>query len=162
MKTNNGLLLTEVQPKYHAIVTEMNRYDLEDLEIAIQTRRIQIMAKTLENRGFRTRIEAHGQLFGYVMIYDPNEINPGEWASLNECQRLLDTVSNLPPMEAFARWKLKIEPFEKTEYTKSDAIADMKRERAEARQRYESGIDNAEDFKIAWSNARTCLDNVTK
>ena len=102
-----------VSPSYENqwnIVKEMSRYDLQDLEMAIHVRLVQIAADALEKAGFPCRTRVNHEAFRYVLVYPPDGSIPAVWASLDECQRLLDTVRNMSPQEAYTRWVEKVEP----------------------------------------------------
>jgi Arc/MetJ-type ribon-helix-helix transcriptional regulator len=141
------------------VVGDLNEYDLDDLAEAVHVRRLQLMADHLRANGFGARIGGiNNQQFRYICVYSPDESQMGEWATLEECRQLLDTVRNLSPDEAFARWRTRIEPMPTRPYTRADAIADVKRERTEAQRRYQAGEISAEDLRLMWAAARDFLD----
>jgi hypothetical protein len=145
--------------KFLSVVGNLNEYDLDDLTEAVHVRRLQLMANRLRTNGFGARTSGiNDQQFRYICVYSPDESQMGEWATVEECRRLIDTAHNLPADEAFARWRIRIEPMPDRPYTHADAIADMKRERAEAQRRYQAGEINAEDLRLIWAAARDYLD----
>ena len=157
MKDPNVVLPPHFESQFPA-VAGLHETDLDALQDAILVRRMQLMAARLQRHGFgvRTRSELAGQ-FRYLCIYPDTSTPDGEWATLAEAQRLLDTAANLPCAEAFARWRTKIEPFTEDPYTRQDAIADMRRERANAQKLYQEGKIDGEDLRIAYQNSRDLL-----
>lgn len=146
------------------IVKELRSQDLDWLESALLARRNEIMAARLEKRGLQTRTKAelsgHTIYFRYILVYDPAGGAPAEWATLEEARRLLDTVRELKPAEAFARWQPKVTPLEHEPYTRDEALRDMQAERAEAKRLYEAGELDAEMYQIFHAGARDYLDLV--
>ena len=158
-KTDSGLYVKERALKVFPVVASLDAIDLDDLADAIHIRRIELMAKELRSRGFavRTEFRAVGNeppwKLNYLLIDNPGD-GPNEYATLEEARRLLDTVTNLPPAEAFKRWAERIEPWDQGRpYTRAEAFQDMRRERAELRQKYDAGEIDGEMFKIMWSQA---------
>lgn len=161
-----------IRDEHLEMLKGMHHYDLEDLEQAILFRKQQLMVKELSAHGIAAICEkTYGPSpmwpdaepgtvrFGYILVYDPgSEGNENVWATAGECRRLIDTLANLPPAEAYARWVTKVEPFEPEEYTRQDAERDMRRERAELKRQYESGEIGAEDYAIMWRGSRSYLD----
>lgn len=101
--------------RFCPIVANMKSVELDILEEQIHIRRMELMAARLRAAGFGARTEGADHQFRYLCVYPSPEDVPGEWATLEECRRLLDTVANLPPKEAFARWRTKIEPLPEPE-----------------------------------------------
>lgn len=147
-----------IDRKFTAITNDMTRWEVEELEKAILHRRLFLMVEQLKARGFQSTVRhlpgeaddtVNTQLFNMVLISPPAgaESEAGEWADLAQCRRLIDTRANLPPAEAFDRWAQGLalpDP-----YTKWDAERDRRAEIADARRRYQEGIDNAEDHRLA-------------
>lgn len=147
-----------IDRKFAAITEQMTRWEVEELERAILLRRLFLMAEQIKKRGFQATVRplpGDGDDAGNVHVFDQVLISPptgaeseaGEWADLAQCRRLIDTATNLPPAEAFDRWVQGLplpEP-----YTKWDAERDRRAEIADARRRYQEGIDNAEDHRLA-------------
>lgn len=146
-----------VGPAALAIVADMPAQDLDELETAIHARRLQLMAARLEANGFTARAGHGDTLFNAILAGLPAQM-PGVWATLAECRRLLDTVRNLPPAEAFARWRQKIQPAAVEPYTEGQARADVRRERAELRRRHEDGEIDSAMFADLYRAARSCLE----
>lgn len=144
-----------------AIVADMPAQDLDELETAIHARRLQLMAARLEANGFTARAGHGDTLFNAILAGLPAQM-PGVWATLAECRRLLDTVRNLPPAEAFARWRQKIQPAAVEPYTEGQARADVRRERADLRRRYEAGEIDSGMYADLYKAARTYLDLAEK
>jgi hypothetical protein len=134
----------------------LGQMEVEDLIQACSYRLNELIAERLNVLGFSARTEFHGVKPNLVLVQLPNAPDdmPGEWATLAECKRLIDTARNLSPAEAFARWREKIEPIKQEEYTRADAINDMRRERAEAKADFESGKIGAEDLRLRNQYAR--------
>jgi hypothetical protein len=146
------------------IVKDMRSQDLDWLASSLLARRNEIMAARLEKRGLQTRTKAelgeHTIYFRYILVYDPTGESPAEWATLEEARILLDTVRELEPAEAFARWQPKVTPLEREPYTRDEALRDMQAERAEAKRLYEAGELDAEMYQLFHSGARDYLDLV--
>lgn len=140
------------------VVGDLNQYDLDYLADAIHVRRLQIMADKLQALGFGARITGADQQFRYICVYSPDQTQMGEWATIEETLRLIDTARNLPLDEAFTRWRERIEPMAERPYTRAEAVADMRRERAEAQQLYQDGIVDADGLRLLWAAARDHLD----
>lgn len=157
MKTNDVLFHPRYSEQLHK-VADLHSVDLDALADAIHVRRMEIMAEQLRKAGFgvRTGSEAAGQ-FRYLLVYSPDSTLPAEWATLAEARRLLDTVANLPPATAFARWRTKIEPLAVESYTEAAAVADMRRERAEAQQLYAEGKIDSEELRLTYATSRDYL-----
>lgn len=146
-----------------------HRYDLDGMQQAINALRVEQMVDELRRHGiaarcrFKIPVAAGGGEYqtNYVLIYAPEGVDePNEWATVEECRRLLDTVANLEPDEAFRRWRERIEPFDNT-YTRQDAERDMRAERVMLRQQYETGQLDGEMYRIAFSQSRDFLNYVT-
>jgi len=123
-------------------VKDLNEQDLDFLERAIHVMRLRHIAHRLNLAGFGTRLKIGEEYLRYILVHNPDPEHaapPAAWATLEESQRLLDTVANLPPTEAFRRWKDKIEPLEREPYTKADALRDMRQERAEVHWAFQNG-----------------------
>lgn len=146
------------------------RYDLDYMHEAINALRVEQMVKELGSRGFSARCKFHTPgcdgatetyQTNYVLVYSPEEADlPNEWATVEECRRLLDTLANLEPAEAFRRWRERIEPWDAT-YTEYDAKRDMRAEQAALRQQYEAGQLDGEMFRIAYGQTRDFLNYIT-
>lgn len=148
-----------------------HRYDLDNIQEAIQALRVEQMVAELRSRGLGARCqfsvppsnktEAYQYQTNYVLVYAPAGTDlSNEWATVEECRRLLDTLANLEPTEAFRRWLDRIEPFDST-YTRQDAERDMHTERAALRQQYQDGQLDGEIFRIAHGQAADFMDYVT-
>lgn len=158
-KHNDTLVVHPSFEEFLPTVADLNDYDLDALADAVHVRRLQIMADRLRDAGLGARTGGiNDQQFRYICVYSPDETQMGEWATLEECRRLLDTVANLSPDEAFARWRSRIEPLAERTYTRAEAIADMRRERAEAQRQYQEGKIDADDLRLLWASARDYLD----
>lgn len=158
-KTDDGLYVNERALKFLPVVASLGSIDLDDLADAIHLRKIELMANELRGKGFavRTEFRATGdepaRKLNYLLIDNPGD-GPNEYATLGEARRLLDTVANLSPAEAFNRWAERIEPWDQGRpYTRVEAIQDMRRERAELRQKYDAGEIDGEMFRIMWGQA---------
>lgn len=147
-----------------------HRYDLDYMQQAIEALRVEMMVDELRSRGIAARCRFNVPLSGgaetyqtnYVLVHAPDGVDlPGEWATVEECRRLLDTVANLEPAEAFRRWRERIEPWDST-YTRQDAERDMQAERAMLRQQYEAGQLDGEMYRIAFGQSRDFLSYVTQ
>ena len=159
---------TEIFPEQKAveIVSSMNAFQIEDLEKAITMRKNQLMVEKLQRAGFsamtsKTLPDGSIVYWNLVMVYDPADQHPGEWATVDECKRLLSFAANLTQAEAFFRWRAVTEQIEHEPYTKADAIADMRSEIADAERLYVNGDVDGEMLSIMRKNARTTLDNVS-
>lgn len=152
----------EPQPQiiYHKfinLVDDLSRWELADLEKALHLRKLHLAVAELASRGFSARVvytpgesnPEYTEVFDMLLISPPDGADSelGEWASLGQIGRLIDIAANLPPAQAFDRWVQGLplpEP-----YTRHDAERDRRAELAAARQRYQEGIDNAEDHRLA-------------
>ena len=146
-----------VGPAALAIVADMPTQDLDELETAIHARRLQLMAARLEANGFTARAGHGDTLFNAILVGLPAQ-TPGVWATLAECRRLLDTARHLPVTEAFVRWRANVEPVAEQSYTESQARADIRRERAKLRRRYEAGEIDSAMYADLYKAARSCLE----
>lgn len=153
-----GTELSETFRAQWEIAARLQSADLDDLEIAIYARRLELMAAELRNAGFTCRTGAHDVAFRYVLVYPPDGDHEAQWATLAECRRLLDTARNLAIQEAFDRWIAKVEPLAHETYTRAQAESDVREERAEAKQQYENGEIGAEDYRLRHTAARDYLD----
>lgn len=79
---------------------------------------------------------------------------------LAECQRLLDTVCNLSPVEVYTRWSKKVVPIESPTYTYNDAIRDVREERLWLRQQYTQGEIDSQMYSEFYVAARQYLEFV--
>lgn len=156
-----------VDDKLDMVPEDFREQELDFLADAIQIRRHQIMARKLARAGFSTRLcvdrEGHSKWwFSYILVGDsaPDSPEPGVFADLEECQRLLDTARNLPAVDAFARWKEKVKPLRREKYTHNDAIRDIREERAELTRRYAAGEIDEEMYTQFWADARNYFEYV--
>ena len=62
-------------------ISEMNRYELDDLENQIASRRLELTAKDVESRGFSTRLLDDIE---YVLVYSPVTEMLNAWATVSE------------------------------------------------------------------------------
>lgn len=121
-------LSDEMYDKVDGLLTQ----ELNWLEDAINIRRNVLMAEKLERAGIsalarRDIAEDIYVNFNLVGIKLPN--GDGVWATLDECQMLLDTVANLPVEEALRRWQHKIAEVDVEPYTWGDAVQDTREAR---------------------------------
>ncbi len=158
----------EVTPEKNAlsIVENMSKYHLQDLEEAIAFRKREIMHARLSNAGIPSIIkkefdEAETYYFPYILVYDPNGEKEGTWATVDECQRLLDTVANLSPTDAYNRWLPKVVELEKEYYTLTDSHKDMEAERQKIKQQFSTGEIDSEYYAMAYKDTRDYL-NIAK
>jgi len=124
-------------------ISEMNRYELDDLENQIASRRLELTAKDVESRGFSTRLLDDIE---YVLVYSPVTEMLNAWATVSECRHLLDFAANLPVEEAYHRWyPTVVEKFPAQPYTEADAERDTRKARINLARLYASGeIDGRE------------------
>ena len=149
MKTE--VILSEVPERLAAVVANLSPMDLDDLETAITGRRNEIMAEQIRRAGIPASAGNPQVSFRYVLVHDPAGQHPGVWADLAECRRLLDTVANLPPAEAFARWAKKVEPLQTPEPpSEAELKHQIRAERARLQERYQSGEISADDLRLEW------------
>jgi hypothetical protein len=131
-------------------VDGLSEQDLDFLQDAIRIRRHLIMAARLAACGLQTRLNADRvedtYWFDYIMVYDPTGDGPAVFADLDECRRLLDTVANLLPADAFARWQKKVKPMEEEEYTEQDARRDTRAARQQLRDRLADNSISSREF----------------
>ncbi len=163
MKTFSEIFLEQKALK---IVAEFNAIELEDLERAIALRKNALMVERLKRAGFSAMTEktfgdGNTVRWNLIMVWDPADKNPGEWATIEECRRLLDIAANLPATESFSRWREKVEQIDAQPYTKADALADMRAEVSDAERMYAAGKIDAETLAVMNKNARTTLENVS-
>jgi hypothetical protein len=157
-----------VDSRFVSITADMTRWEIEELEKAIKLRQLHMAITELASRGFSARVvttpgeenDQYTQIFDMVLIAPPTnaESELGEWADLHQCRRLIDTAANLPPAEAFDRWVQGLplpEP-----YTRWDADRDRRAELLDARRRYQEGVDNSEDHRLAVHAANDYLDMI--
>ena len=142
-------------PYVRSLMTTASDGPLEALENAIHVAKLERMANWLTARGFhvmhRRAFDDHELQFNLILVCDPTGNLPGEWATLDECRRLLDTVANLSPAEAFARWRTKVEPLEPISYTSADAVRDTRAAREALRQRASETHMSAQDYALECS-----------
>lgn len=138
---------------------QLGRYETEDLIIACEYRLVELMAQRLEAMGFPCSTEFQGVKTIYILVYPPSGLQAdGQFATVQEGQRLIDTAKNLPLDQAFMRWRSeKVEPFEEEEYTRADALRDMAAEREQARRDHAAGLIDAEGLRLAHQSAREYL-----
>lgn len=119
------------------LVDGMNLQDLEHLEDAITIARNRMMVAKLRNRGVTAWCEHHRPSMDYFSNHVWVKV---DWenvpATLDECQRLLDTLVNLDTEAALQRWVQKIAPLEIESYTRADAIRDTRAARADLKRAY--------------------------
>jgi hypothetical protein len=101
--------MIEAENFYREHLSELNCYELEEVERALRWRWNEIYAKRLESRGFRALVKDSEGFFPYILVAHDSD-GEAEWATPAEAQILLDTVANLPPEEAWERWVWKKEP----------------------------------------------------
>jgi hypothetical protein len=162
---SKSFYMMNLNPSAVSIVEGIGLYQLEDLEQAIHARKNELMASALISSGIPARwmTDAGGEknVFGLICVYDPSGELPGEWATLDECKKLLNTVANLKPDLAFRRWREKIEALTEEPYTHADAIRDIKNERAELEKKYNDGRIDHETYRLGHAQARDYLGYVS-
>lgn len=129
-------------------ISEMNRFEIDDLEKEIRARKMQLMAEAVTARGIHATSIIHGHPSEYILVYSPNlgEFS-NAWATVDECRRLLDTLANLPPAEAYRRWYPKVEDkYPSSPYTHADAIRDTREARKALTEDYASGKISGRDY----------------
>ena len=138
-------------------VAALRSQDLDALADAIQIRRNVLMADRLRAQGFTVRTQ-HLLPNGETVYFSRLSIRPagqpligGEWFTLAEAQRLLDTAANLPPVEAFERMLAKIEQVPPEPYTESMAIADTREARRQLQARAEETEMSADGFALEYA-----------
>lgn len=134
----------ELEPMHVDLVKDMREQDLDYLMDAIRIRRNRIMVGKLKGYGVTCRSEIHRNSSDihiyntYIYVKVPGELFPVA-ATVGECQRLLDTLRNLPLDEALKRWAQKVSPVEQEEYTEDMARRDTREARAQLRRDVKSG-----------------------
>lgn len=145
------------------LVEGLCEQDLDFLADAIQIQQHKIMQRKLQRAGIGTKIKLEQEnftyWFSYILVYNPNH---GDciFANLAECQRLLDTVHNLPPVEAYVRWSKKVVPIESPTYAYNDAIRDVREERLWLKQQYTQGEIDSQMYSEFYVAARQYLEFV--
>lgn len=126
-------------------ISEMNRYELDEIEYQIAHRKLEIYAESVKASGLPTRII---EGIEYVLVYSPDiSENLNVWADAKECKHLLSFVANLEPAEAFRRWVSHVtEKFPSKPYTQQDAIRDTKEARIQLKQDYADGKIDGRDY----------------
>lgn len=157
--------------KLWALIENLHPVDIERLEEQIDLWKMIQMCKRLNGGGlevFCSRTDESGEemFFPYIMVkYDGDlsaaelrpktleiineskrELESGVWATLRECRSLLDSLRDLPIADAYARWQVKIEPFDPT-YTREQAIADTHASRDKLKQQLDSGKIDAQMYR---------------
>ena len=101
-------------------IKTMSEAELYQLERDIRVRYLDLAAMKLQKLGFNAINRNEHFIFPYVMVRIGEEI--GVWADIEDCQRLVDTTKNMPgrELEAFKRWRDKIEPLELPEISNHD------------------------------------------
>jgi hypothetical protein len=128
-------------------VKDLDADALDDLSAAILARHNAIMAARLRAAGFPSLSTFNGHVMPYVLVSSPefgSHLNI--WATLAECRRLLDTVHNLPPAEAFTRWASRVEPLADEPYTRADAARDTQEARAALKADYAAGKITTDEY----------------
>lgn len=128
-----------------AVVSAMDRDELDDLQAAIHARRQALLVARLTTAGFSATAKVGGHLMPFVLVTAPDGL-ASVWATADECQRLLDTVHNLPPAAAFARWASRVEPLEVEPYTRADAIRDTRAARQALRADFAAGKITTDEY----------------
>lgn len=116
-RTKKGGLVIYPDARMAAVVGEMNRYALDDLETAIHTRRLELAADELRARGMPvlTKLPDRDGAFGYLLVLAPHYLSafteterqaipPNVLADAAEARHLLDYLRELTPVEAYRRW----------------------------------------------------------
>ena len=137
-------------------IPQISDVEIDKLERALHLRRMQLMAEKLNRAGFHTRISRTSdnvpEFFGYLLVFSPDQSIDREsysiFADLAECQRLLDTVKNLPPQAAYDRWQAKVKGWEEEPYTVADARRDAAKEIESGKKLYLKGVFNSEDLSF--------------
>ena len=125
-------------------ISEMNRYELDGLEEQIAHRRLELSADEIKHAGLDAALV---DTIEYVLVYSPVDGLENAWATPEECRRLLDTLANLPPAEAYRRWFLKVvDKFHRKPYTQDDAARDTRDARKRLEQQYAAGEIDGKQF----------------
>jgi hypothetical protein len=141
-------------------IAEMHPVELDELEQQIHYRRLAIMAQAIEARGLHAKsvivIAGEPQQFEDVLVYAPGgSAHSNAWANLAECQRLLDTLANLAPAQAYERWYAKVADPSKSGrngYTRQDAIRDTIAARAALERRLDAGEIDSRQYAELYSS----------
>lgn len=143
-------------------ISEMNKYELSEIEQQIAARKLQIFADEINASG-----KLHARIIEgieYVLVYSPLNLNEYQnvWASSDECRHLMDFLANLPGDEAYRRWYPTVsEKFPTQPYTKQDAIRDTVEARRQLAADYESGKIDGRDYADAYRST-SFMDLITK
>jgi len=149
----------------HTPVSEWRDADIQNASASLEQEMRNRMASCLENAGipaFATcEVVGHTVMFSLVCVQPPDDAD-GEWpddvepvyATVEECQRLLDTVRNLHPVEAYRRWFDKLEVWPALPYTDAQRQQDYRDERERLDRELHDGSITAEDYAISRQNAR--------
>lgn len=162
VKHNDRLVVKpSVEPFIYALRPMAQRTDdLDTMEDAIDILRNEMMVAALQRAGIAARCYFRTHYTTLILVYSPNDGEPGEWATAAECRRLLDTLVNLPAPAAFTRWREKIAPWDST-YTQSDAQRDITNERAGLRAQYQAGAIDGEMYRLMYVQAAEFTNYVT-
>jgi hypothetical protein len=121
-------------------VRNLSLVQLEELETAIQYRRMELMVAELTRRDVPAFVERTGVRFPFILVYSPDAALPNAWATVAECRRLLDTVANLPLADAYRRWYPKVSnKLGDSAYTEADARRDTRAAREQLAADYAAG-----------------------
>lgn len=167
-----------------ALVADMNRYELEELEAAVHVRRLELAAGELRARGIPvlTRLPDSARVFGYLLVLAPNYLSafseeerrtipPNVLADAADARHLLDYLRELPPEEAYRRWHRTVTPLSEEQAAEwwygsymdyHSATAALKRVRAKQRELY-YGDGAADDASAAaLDNEETALADMLR
>ena len=171
-RTKKGDLVIYPDARMAAVVGDMNRYALDDLETAIHARRLKLAAGELRAVGIPvlTGLPEWNGVFGYLLVLAPNYLSafteverqtipPNVVADAAEARHLLDFRRELPPAEAYRRWyrtvaSLAEEQQAKWWYTSymdyHSTYTALERVRAEIKRAYysEEPINEARDYTL--------------
>lgn len=139
---HDSLFSVSRDEKLYPVVAALSGYDLDILVEQIQLRRVELMGARLRTAGFKRVItEAHGSFFRYLSVQG------SPWATVTECQCLLDTRANLPSEQALERWIARLAPMQEDAYTRDDAVRDTINARAELKMQLDAGGISAEMYR---------------
>lgn len=155
-----------------AVVGEMNRYALDDLETAVRARRLELAAGELRAREIPvlTKLPEWDGVFGYLLVLAPNYLSafgeeerrtvpPNVLADTAEARHLLDYLRELTPVEAYRRWHRTVAPLAEEQQAKwwyrsymdyHSVYTALERVRAEIRRVYygEEPVNEARDYTL--------------
>lgn len=118
--------LHEIQLNAESPILDMTESELMDIETLILQNRLARMISRLKKAGFSADFQFRGEIAYNLIQVQAIDLTHAVWATIEECQKLLDIEYNVKnPEKSFSRWLDRVDAHIVRDESMTDVINDM-------------------------------------